>query len=127
MRESWRHEVAGNPQCQAPWRWEGQRLGTDAGRGRKGAGFVAFPLQLETKADSCVPLQQSGPSHSIRSHPPEWRELKEIPLASGLTQPLGVSCKQSLSQPPYTRRTPFLLETSILIQIPSPPHWEWFL
>lgn len=63
MRESWRQEVAGNPQCQAPWRWEGQRLGTDAGRGRKGAGFVAFPLQLETKADSCVSIQQSGPTH----------------------------------------------------------------
>lgn len=31
-------------------------------RGREGAGFMAFPLQLETKADSCVLREQSGPT-----------------------------------------------------------------
>lgn len=30
--------------------------------GGEGAGFMAFPLQLETKADSCVLREQSGPT-----------------------------------------------------------------
>lgn len=38
------------------------------------------------------------PAPAIRSHPPEWLEPKEIPLASGLAQPLSPSFKQSLSQ-----------------------------
>lgn len=36
------------------------------------------------------------PVPAIRSHPPEWLELKEIPLACGLTQPLRPSFEQSL-------------------------------
>lgn len=36
------------------------------------------------------------PVPAIRSHPPEWLEPKEIPLACGLTQPLRPSFKQSL-------------------------------
>lgn len=39
------------------------------------------------------------PAPAIRSHPPEWLELKEMALASGLAQPLNPSVKQSLSQP----------------------------
>lgn len=33
-------------------------------RDGKAAGLMAFPLQLETKADSCVQRDQSGPTHS---------------------------------------------------------------
>lgn len=36
--------------------WERQRLG------RRREGFMAFPLPLETKADSCVLHEQSGPT-----------------------------------------------------------------
>lgn len=48
---------------EGPQSWEGQSLGKDAGGGGgKEAGFMAFPLQLETKADSCVLREQSGPT-----------------------------------------------------------------
>lgn len=30
--------------------------------GQEKEGFLAFPLQLETKADSCVLREQSGPT-----------------------------------------------------------------
>lgn len=60
----WRQETAVGPQYRALWRWEGQSLGTDAG-GWEGGRIMAFPLKLETKADSCGQLQQAGPTPRV--------------------------------------------------------------
>ena len=62
-------------------------------RGGKGAGFMAFPLQLETKADSCVQFQQSGPTHPSgwsrrKSRWPVASPSRSDPLSNNLS-PLG--------------------------------------
>lgn len=70
--------------------WEGQRLGKDAGGAGEGKDLWHFPSSWKQRQIPVSCMSNPVP-------PSQVTEPKEIPLASGLTQSLGSSFKQSLS------------------------------
>ena len=112
MRESWRQELAESPQYQAPWRWEGQSLGTDAGGVGKGQDLWHFPsswkqrhIPVSSSSNLVPPTRVAGAEGNPAGL---WPHPATQPLFQTMSVPAGaITSSQILGTPSLSKKQAF--------------------